>query len=358
MKKQILKMKINLFIMAGLFLTGLQLLPAQDWQRVADLRGNWKFSIGDDAEWARYDYNDSEWDSIFVPAAWEDEGFPGYDGYAWYRKHFRLAPIDREKNLYVNLGFIDDVDEVYFNGHFIGFFGLFPPVYFTAYNFERIYRIPGEYLNLRSDNVLSVRVYDDQQAGGIIRGQIGIYTKKNDAKLQLSLEGPWKFALGDDMNRERIDYDDSNWKNVMVPAYWETQGYRNYDGFAWYRKEFFIPEKLRTERLVLLLGKIDDLDETYLNGKLIGRTGIMKNLSWLSPSDEWLELRAYELSLNDVQFGQMNVLAVRVFDGLVQGGIYEGPVGIASYQDYKTWLKESEKPKKSFIDRFFKKNNP
>ena len=340
-------------LMAGLFLASLQLLPAQDWQRIADLRGIWKFSIGDNAEWARYDYNDSDWDSIFVPASWEDEGFPGYDGYAWYRKHFRLASIDRDKNLYVNLGFIDDVDEVYFNGHFIGFFGSFPPLYFTAYNFERIYRIPGEFLNLRSDNVLSVRVYDEQQAGGIIRGQVGIYAKRNDLKLLLSLEGPWKFALGNDMNRKGIDFDDSKWKNVMVPAYWETQGYRNYDGFAWYRKEFFIPEKLRNERLVLLLGKIDDLDETYLNGKLIGRTGNMKNLSWQAPSDEWLELRAYELPLNDVQFGQMNILAVRVFDGLVQGGIYEGPVGIADYQDYKAWLKELQKPKQGIIDRLF-----
>ncbi len=356
MEKQILTGKSIVLLMVGLLLASLQVLPAQDWQRVADLRGIWKFSIGDNPKWAGYNYNDSEWDSIFVPATWEDEGFPGYDGFAWYRKHFQLPPLDRDKNLYVNLGFIDDVDEVYINGHFIGFFGSFPPQYFTAYNFERIYRLPGEFLNLRGDNVLCIRVYDEQLAGGIIRGQVGIYTKINDLKLLLSLEGSWKFALRDDMNRKRIDYDDSNWKSVMVPALWETQGYRNYDGFAWYRKEFIVPATLRNEQLVLMLGKIDDLDETYLNGKLIGKTGNMKDLSWRSPSDEWLEMRAYKLSLTDIQFGEVNVLAVRVYDGMVQGGIYEGPIGITSYKDYTAWIKESQKPKKNIIDRLFGKN--
>jgi sialate O-acetylesterase len=46
----------------------------------------------------------------------------------------------------------------------------------------------------------------------------------------------------------------------IFPAWWETQGYRNYDRFAWYRKEFIVPEKLRQEQLVLMLGKIDDLE--------------------------------------------------------------------------------------------------
>jgi hypothetical protein len=338
----------------SLLLAGLGVLPAQEWQRVKDLRGIWKFSLGDNPDWALPDFADSKWDSIFVPATWEDEGFPGYDGYAWYRKHFRLTGTDLAKSMYINLGYIDDVDEVYINGHFIGFGGSFPPHYFTAYSLERIYRLPAEYLNQIDDNVLAVRVYDEQLSGGIIRGQIGIYIKRYDLKLLVSLEGSWKFALYDDMDRRRIDYDDSNWKNVMVPAAWETQGYRDYDGFAWYRKAFIVPEKLKGEQLVLMMGKIDDFDETYLNGRLIGKTGSMKNISRQFPSEEWQEIRAYELSLTDVQYDGVNVLAVRVYDGLVQGGIYEGPIGIARYKDYKAWSLEIQTPKKSIIDRLFR----
>ena len=340
--------------MVGLLLFNQSSLPAQDWERVVDLRGTWKFSPGDNPERAELNFDDHEWDDIFVPAAWEDEGFPGYDGYGWYRKHFRLDMVEDEKNLYVNLGTIDDVDEVYFNGYFIGFSGSFPPDYFTAYNVERVYRLPVEYFRISGENVLSVRVFDEQQAGGIVRGRVGIYKNKNDLDLLLTLEGSWKFALRDDLDRKRIEYDDSNWKAVMVPAAWETQGFRNYDGFAWYRKKFIIPERLRGEYLVLILGKIDDIDEVYLNGRLIGKTGSFKDISWKTPSTEWLEIRAYEIEPEDIRYGETNTLAVRVYDGLVQGGIYEGPIGIARYQDYKAWSRKIKNPNKSLFDMIFK----
>ena len=72
---------------------------AEDWKSVLDLRGKWKFDLGDDEKRAIVAFDDSKWDEIFVPSAWEDEGYPGYDGYAWYRKHFRL-PGNRKESAY------------------------------------------------------------------------------------------------------------------------------------------------------------------------------------------------------------------------------------------------------------------
>src|SRR5690606_33114607 len=60
------------------------------WQKVINFDGTWKFSIGDDKTWASENYNDENWETIKVPSSWENEGFHGYDGYAWYRKHFSL----------------------------------------------------------------------------------------------------------------------------------------------------------------------------------------------------------------------------------------------------------------------------
>ena len=53
-----------------------------------DLEGNWRFSIGDDTAWASPYFKDNDWEKIKVPAMWEDQGFHGYNGYAWYRKTF------------------------------------------------------------------------------------------------------------------------------------------------------------------------------------------------------------------------------------------------------------------------------
>jgi len=62
---------------------------AQDkWERVINLHGKWKFSIGDKSLWGDRYFNDSKWEDIFVPSKWEDEGFNGYNGYAWYRTSF------------------------------------------------------------------------------------------------------------------------------------------------------------------------------------------------------------------------------------------------------------------------------
>ena len=32
-------------------------------------------------DWSDKNYDDSGWDVIFAPSAWENEGFNGYDGY-------------------------------------------------------------------------------------------------------------------------------------------------------------------------------------------------------------------------------------------------------------------------------------
>ncbi len=34
------------------------------------------------------DFDDSKWDKITVPSSWENQGFRGYNGYAWYRVSF------------------------------------------------------------------------------------------------------------------------------------------------------------------------------------------------------------------------------------------------------------------------------
>jgi sialate O-acetylesterase len=315
--------------------------------RVLDLRGMWKFSIGDEDIWKSPDYNDTDWEEMFVPSSWEDEGYPGYEGYAWYRKEIILKSEHKNKHLYLNMGIIDDVDEVYVNGYFVGFSGSFPPNYFTAYHLERKYTIPHKYWNFDGKNVIAVRVFNAELSGGILRGKVGIYELDFNIPIEISLEGVWKFMQGDDPERSKSNFDDWDWVNVMVPAPWETQGFKNYDGFAWYRKKFIIPERYRGEKLVLLLGKVDDLDQTYLNGQMIGETGNMDGIS-LFVDEEWLEYRAYRLTNSYIQYDQYNVLAVRVYDGLVSGGIYQGPVGIITEENYQKWKGRSEKSKGFF----------
>jgi hypothetical protein len=309
------------------------------------LRGNWLFSIGMNEQWISPKFDDSKWETIKVPSPWEDEGFNGYNGYAFYRKKINISSNFKGRMLYLNMGYIDDVDEVYFNGIKIGSTGSFPPNYNTAYNAERVYYIPEQYINFDAQNLVAVKVYDSFQDGGIVSGDIGLYGGKTSANLEINLQSSWKFQPGDDIRRKESDYDDSGWGEIFVPAKWEDQGYRDYDGYAWYRKSFNYQTTDNSDKMVLLMGKIDDIDQVFINGTLVGSTGNFPSRSGsdVSVGQEFDAFRGYYIPEGLLKKNQKNVIAVRVLDTGGNGGIYEGPVGIISQTSYIEYWRKIKK---------------
>jgi len=350
-------MKIKVLCVVTLFLLFLcGFTYSQNLERLVNLKGSWKFSIGDDKNWATQNYDDKSWETLQVPSSWENQGFHGYDGYAWYRKHFTFNHTSKGNDITLKLGRIDDVDEVYLNGNLIGFSGSFPPNYKTAYNAWREYHIPDKYLFTDKENVIAVRVYDAELEGGILEGEIGLYENKDAMKLDLDLSGIWEFKTGDDKNWKEEKVNDKDWDKILVPGYWENQGHENYDGFAWYRLSFKPDAKLANKKLVLVLGKIDDIDEVYLNGKLIGSTGNLNARPIrYDTKGEWQLFRGYFIPQDLLLADKENVIAVRVYDGFNDGGIYQGPVGLIEQSKYtKFWrnYKQPSKEKKNFWDWF------
>ncbi|MFP4548786.1 MAG: beta galactosidase jelly roll domain-containing protein [Fidelibacterota bacterium] len=325
------KIKLTLVLLISTVLTF-----ALDLRRADILISSWRFEIGDNLKWADPKFDDSNWEKINVPSSWEEEGFPGYDGYAWYRVKFKFKESPRKSAYYLKLGVIDDIDVTFVNGHMVGFNGSFPPDYQTAYNVHRQYIVPAEYLNFDGPNVIAVRVYDDHGPGGIHYGDVGVYKNKSPVTPIVELSGRWKFQTGDNLHWKAPDFDDEDWKDIFVPGVWQMQGYKDYLGFAWYRREFFLRNQWQDENLILLLGKIDDLDETYLNGQLLGKTGEMVEQNGQIPLHGWeySALRAYYIPRDLLNYGQNNIIAVRVYDGRTYGGIYEGPVGIITREQY------------------------
>ncbi len=307
-----------------------------NWKQVIDLRGRWLFSIGDNARWADPAYNHRDWETISVPSKWEDQGFNGYDGYAWYRNTFDGTLLkDQQLTYTLILGYIDDVDEVYVNGVKIGSSGAFPPRFNTAYNARRAYNIPREAIRFNGKNVIAVRVYDAGIEGGIVKGDIGIYIDEDAKAFAVNLKGVWdftterrNFAVREVERRsDRTPSGKASWTTLNVPGPWEHQGFEHFDGTAWYRKQFFVPKSLEGEDLVLLLGRIDDYDETYLNGKLVGST------------NQYDKLRVYHLPADVIRPGAINLLLIYVADYGGNGGIYDGPVGIMKQSQFTRFMR-------------------
>ncbi|MFH1297044.1 MAG: putative Ig domain-containing protein [Bacteroidota bacterium] len=154
----------------------------------------------------------------------------------------------------------------------------------------------------------------------------------------ISLNQGWKFKTGDSLVFFEPGLDDATWDSIPVDKIWEECGYDPYDGYAWYRLRFFLPSSLKTsaslqDSLLLFLGKINNWDQTFLNGEIIGINGrnvpsetVIDTGFLNAPVNYWDLERRYTLAAGDprILWDQENVLAVRVYDQGGQGGIYTG----------------------------------
>src|ERR1051326_681558 len=149
----------------------------------------------------------------------------------------------------------------------------------------------------------------------------GIYAQQN---ITLATA---KFKTGDNLQWKATTFNDAAWKVIKTSIMWEEQGY-DYDGYAWYRFHFKLPSSIKTrsywkDTLRFYLAKIDDVDETFLNGEKIAQTGSF-------PTDnggydtKYDESREYHVATNSklLRWDKENVLAVRVYDGGGGGGIF------------------------------------
>jgi hypothetical protein len=308
-------------------------LTAGETVREINLSGTWKFILGDKMAYAEKNWDDSDWKSVQVPDKWENQGYRDYDGYAWYRNKVKIPASLKSKGILLRLGKIDDVDRVYFNGVFLQGRGGFPPTFSTAYNWDRQYLIPPSMIEFARENTIAVRVYDEWGDGGIVSGPVGIDTQLL-IELAIDLSGLWSFIPGDDAAYKNPDIDVQRWESIRVPGAWESQTHEDLDGFAWYRKTEVIPDRFKNDKLVLVLGRIDDSDEVFVNGTRIARTGTFPDGGQASYPDAWQKERFYYIPLHIIRWNGNNVIAVRVYDIQQTGGIYEGPVGVATQKAF------------------------
>jgi sialate O-acetylesterase len=122
----------------------------------------------------------------------------------------------------------------------------------------------------------------------------------------------WENLSFNDDSCSTISFNDSQWKEMNLPTKWESTEAGNFDGVIWFRKKIQVPDNWKNQELVLNLGPIDDMDRTYVNGKLVGaveKTGF------------WQKDRIYKVPKELVQSNEL-VIAVRVMDNQGGGGIW------------------------------------
>lgn len=161
-------MKTNILLAVGL--SSFLLASAQAPVKTA------LFSKGDNKAMAQPAFNEAGLQKIDLTRPWSDQKINGVD-YGWYRIHITIpSSVKNVKDfsgyIHINLGQIDDADEVYLNGKLIGKSGRMPGDkggYLSAWSVIRDYAVKAsdKCIKWDADNVIAVRCYNGNDPGGM-----------------------------------------------------------------------------------------------------------------------------------------------------------------------------------------------
>ncbi len=125
----------------------------------------------------------------------------------------------------------------------------------------------------------------------------------------VSLGGVWKLSFEDSPSFASPEFNDNTWQNITLPGKVINESINShgkYKGICWLRKTFQsnkVPKKAG-----IILGRIANADQTFVNGTKIGSTGGF-------PPNEfamWNQTRSYAVPDNLITADTANVIAIRV----------------------------------------------
>ena len=139
-----------------------------------------RFQKGDNLAWTAPGFDDSAWPVLTLDKDWNQQGVENPNGFGWYRLHVVIPSSLRQgviPDIMLDLGPIDDSDEAWFNGHYVGKTGTFPGDkgdYTSEWTTPRRYVAASDWVNWDGDNVIAVRVYNGGDPGGFYQGNARI----------------------------------------------------------------------------------------------------------------------------------------------------------------------------------------
>lgn len=158
----------------------------------------------------------------------------------------------------------------------------------------------------------------------------------------VALNGPWRFAVGDDLRWAALDFDDNHWEtvdltpppgahdaDVGLPGYvpgWSLRGHPGYMGYAWYRLRVTVESD--TDAPLALAGPtdVDTTYQLYVDGKLLGGPGVF---SGQRPTVYSVQPTVFPLQASPSTRPRTYLIALRVWMDPTNAGEDSGGIHIA-----------------------------
>ncbi|HEY4324842.1 MAG TPA: glycoside hydrolase family 95 protein [Mucilaginibacter sp.] len=155
----------------------------------------------------------------------------------------------------------------------------------------------------------------------------------------------WVKKVQSDTMAAAANFDERNWKTIIQPLSngWETTaGFEGLDGAVWLLNSFYLSPDMVKKKMVLSIGRVRDMDFTYVNGRMIGVTNNTKN-------------RKYVIPVGVLHAGK-NIIAIEVLNFYDKGGLTtvkekqevypegEPTKAIALKPGWKYWIQDNNPP--------------
>lgn len=179
-------------------------------------------------DWAQSDWDDRRWPTLQAPGIWEDQGLADLDGVVWLRRSVSLTAGQAASATQLDLGLVDDCDETYVNGQFVG--------KTCGWDTPRHYPLPFGVLHA-GRNTIAVRVTDTGGGGGLHGEanalQIGTSTGR------IALAGAWRAQVESVLTKDSAAPNDA--PTLAYNAMIKPLGDFGLQGVIWYQGESNVP---------------------------------------------------------------------------------------------------------------------
>jgi sialate O-acetylesterase len=178
-------------------------------------------------DWKAPEYDSQAWPPISTVQTWESQplGLKDLDGIVWYRREIVLEEPDAAKPVTLYLGTIDDNDETYINGKWVGAT--------NNWNENRIYHVPAGIFKA-GKNIVAVRVEDTGGGGGFYGDSSAIRIKTESGIKHIG--NHWSFRIAK-MSDKGIGIDKNDFPSLLFNAMIHPLIPFGIRGVLWYQGE-------------------------------------------------------------------------------------------------------------------------
>jgi len=159
---------------------------------------------------------------------------------------------------------------------------------------------------------------------------LAAFTRCSAEGNRLDLSTDWKVKKSSETdNYSKLNIDDLKWESIDLPKIISNERKRS---IFWLRKTFVMPDDFKGKTLALNIGKIWEVDETYINGVRIGANG-----KWFPDFFSlWNYHRYYLLPENILKYNEQNTIAIKIMTN--HSAMFEGSPFISDTETVRIYV--------------------